>query len=37
MSTVKLFVYKTVVKCEVVNVELLNRDFSLNNYAVTVY
>ena len=31
----KLFVYKTV-KCEVINVEFLSRDLSLNNSVITV-
>ena len=31
----KLFVYKTV-KCEVINVEFLSRDLSLNSSAITV-
>ena len=31
----KLFVYKTV-KCEVINVEFLSRDLSLNDSAITV-
>ena len=35
MSTVKLFVYKTV-KCEVINVEFLSRDLPLNNSAIMV-
>ena len=32
---VKLFVYKTV-KCEVINVELLSKDLTLNNSAIIV-
>ena len=35
MSIVKLFVCKTV-KCEVINVEFLNKDLPLNNSAVIV-
>ena len=35
MSIVKLFVCETV-KCEVINVEFLNRDLLLNNSAVIV-
>ena len=31
----KLFVYKTV-KCEVINVEFLSRDLSLNDSGITV-
>ena len=34
-SIVKLLVYKTV-KCEVINVEFLSRDHSLNNFAIMV-
>ena len=32
---VKLFVYKTV-KCEVINVEFLSKDLTLNNSAIIV-
>ena len=34
-SIVKLLVYKAV-KCEVINVEFLSRDHSLNNFAIMV-
>ena len=35
MFIVKFFVYKTV-KCEVINIEFLTRDFPLNNSAIMV-